>query len=91
MKATKRLIDSVWTLEFEVLNGNEVKILKYSRDDQEGYDNERTLPQCRVVEDDDRNAISVLIRDKYDGFEWVDEKNCDKTYKVVNVMHIFSY
>ena len=91
MKATKRLIDSVWTLEFEVLNENEVKILKYSRDDKEGYDNERILPQCRVVEDDDRNAISVLIRDKYDAFEWVDEKNCDKTYKVANVMHIFSY
>ena len=91
MKATKRLLDSVWTLEFEVLNENEVKILKYSRDDKEGYDNERTLHQCRVVEDDDRNAISVLIRDKYDAFEWVDDKNCDRTYKVANVKHIFSY
>ena len=91
MKATKRLIDSVWTVEFNILNENEVEILKYSREDPEGYEKERELPQHRLVEDENRTAVELLIRDKYDAFEWVNEENCDHRYKVTNPKHIFDY
>jgi hypothetical protein len=91
MKATQRLIDSVWTVEFNILNENEVEIIRYSRNDKEGYDNEQTLPQCGIIEDEKRNIVGLLVRDEFDAYNWVNEGNCDKNYKVKNSKHVFSY
>lgn len=91
LKATNRLINSVWTLEFKQISEAEIEIVKYSRDDQEGYDKERELPQCTLIESEGRIVTSVLIRDKYQPFGWVNAENCDKQMIVTNPKHIFSY
>lgn len=92
MKATERLIDSVWTVEYKVVNENEVEILKFSRDDADGYRNEKNYPQCTIFEDDKRYAIELLIRNKYDQFgSFVNKVNCDRCYKIINPKHIFNY
>jgi len=91
MKATHRLIDSVWTVEYNILSPTEVEILKFGRDDPEGYEKERQLPQCNVVEDDKRTFVALQVRDSFDSFKWVNAENCDREYKVVNPKHIFSY
>jgi hypothetical protein len=91
MKATKRLIDSVWTVEFHQVSETEVEILKYSREDPEGYEHERELPQCRIVENADRTAVALLIRDKFDSFTWCDESNCNHRFIIKNPKHIFDY
>lgn len=91
MKATHRLIDSVWTVEYEVLNEYQVNILKFTREDPEGYKRERELPQCEVLEDEKRNFIGLYVRDKFKPFEWVTKDNCDRKYAVNNVKHIFDY
>ena len=91
MKATERLINSVWTVEYNEVSPTEVEIVKFSRDDQEGYDKERELPQFLLIEESGRIVTKLLIRDKYKPFEWVNEGNCDREYKVVNPKHIFSF
>lgn len=91
LKATHRLIDSVWTVEFNVVSPTEVEILKFSRDDPEGYDKERSLPQATVVEDADRTVTGLLIRNKFDSFSWVNLNNCDYALNVVNPKHVFDY
>lgn len=90
MKATKRLIDSVWTLEYEVISPTEAEIIRYSREDMDGYRLERELPQCAIVQNEERIANKILIR-KYEPFSWVDEKNADAIYTVINPKHIFDY
>lgn len=93
LKATKRLLDSIWTVSYNVLNENEIEIIGYNRDDPEGYKNECNLPQCTVIEDDKRNFIGLMVREKFkfNYFDWVNSKNADHIYKVVNPKHITSY
>jgi len=91
MKATHRLIDSVWTVEYNVVSPTEVEIIKFTREDQEGYDKERKLPQCSVIEDDKRTFVQLLVRDKFESFKWVNKDNCDHTYTVINPRYIFNY
>lgn len=91
MKATKRLIDSVWTLEYEFVPGGGIKILNYNREDPEGYEKEDELPQCQIIEDDHRTVTDVLIRNKYKPFDGVNKDNCDWNVKVVNPKYIFDY
>lgn len=92
LKATERLIDSVWTVEYKVLNETEVEIIKFGRNDKDGYVNEHNLPQHKIIETDGRIAIKLVIRNKYKQFDnFVNESNCDKCYNIVNPKHIFSY
>lgn len=91
LKATKRLLDSVWTVSYNVLNENEIEIIGYNRDDPEGYTNEHNLPQCTVIEDDKRIVVGLLVRDKYDWVNWVNKDNADHIYKVVNPKHFTCY
>lgn len=91
MKATHRLIDSVWTVEYNVVSPTEVEIIKFTREDQEGYDKERELPQCAIIEGDKRTFIQLLVKDKYISFEWVNKETCDHTYTVTNPRYIFNY
>ncbi|KKL46486.1 hypothetical protein LCGC14_2345080 [marine sediment metagenome] len=48
-RAVKRLIDNVWTLEFQRV-GDGAKILSYSWQNPIGYDQESELPNCRFLE-----------------------------------------
>lgn len=90
MKATERLIDSVWTLEYEITPSGKLHILNYSRKDPEGYEREKELMQCNLLETDQRIVIEVLLR-PYQPFEWVTVENATERYEVDNPKHIFSY
>jgi hypothetical protein len=91
MKATHRLIDSVWTVDFSIISPTEIIVNRFSRDDQEGYDRERELPQCTVKEDEHRRFVGLFVRDKYEPFDWCSALNCDHEYTVVNPKHVFDY
>ena len=72
LKATQRLIDSVWTLTYKIIDGK-VEILEHNRTDPEGYEKEGELPNFNLLEGNDREVYGVLIRDKHDNFEWLTE------------------
>lgn len=75
--ATNRLIDSVWTLGYEVI-GEEIKIISYDRDNEIGYMQESTLPIAnKIIENEDRIVQSVVIN--------------GEEFNVVNKGHVFSY
>jgi hypothetical protein len=59
--ATRRLLDSVWTLAYEVVDG-EIVIDEHSRDLDIGYEKEHELPQYRLLEDDYRIVEAVCFR-----------------------------
>jgi len=90
MKATKRLIASVWTVEYEFAEQGKVKILNYSRKDTEGYQRESELPQCELRVTDERIVTHLLIKPFKMG-EWVNEENVTEVYEVINPQYIFSY
>ncbi|MCQ4138789.1 hypothetical protein [Chryseobacterium sp. EO14] len=91
MKATKRLITSVWTVEFEKVSEGKVKILNYSRNDSEGYEREKELLQGELIETENRIVTHLCLK-PYDAFDrWVNEKNTTEIYEVVNPKFIFSY
>jgi hypothetical protein len=90
-KATTRLIDSVWTLEYQLLANGKLKIIRHCRNIKEGYDNERSLPQFALVEDDHRYIVGIMIRNEYQPFSWVNRDNCDAVYMVSNPKYIFGY
>lgn len=76
-KATKRLIDSVWTVTF-ILIDNKAYILNYSREDQDGYEHESTLPRCSIFEKEGRIVSEIVIHG-------------EGRYEVGNPKHIFDY
>lgn len=62
MKATKRLITSVWTVEFEKVSDGKVKILNYSRNDSEGYEREKELPNGELIETEGRIVTHLWLK-----------------------------
>jgi hypothetical protein len=76
IKATHRLIDSVWTITADIQDGK-AKLLDYNRDDPEGYLQERTLPKGKVIEGEGRVVEHLVI----DG----------ERYTVTNPKHVFDY
>jgi hypothetical protein len=92
MKATERMIDSVWTVEYEVVGENEAKILAFNREDPEGYEKERELPRCNLAEAGDRTVVGLTIS-PYESFRYGASMTYpeSKFYKVVNPKYIFSY
>lgn len=86
LKATQRAISSVWTIEYRLLGDDKVEILKYGRDDPEGYEREGELPKGKIEEDKDRNAVSLMVWNP-------DSSNLlgIDIYTIANPKHIFSY
>tara|TARA_A100001515_G_C4511291_1_gene190170 strand:+ start:466 stop:705 length:240 start_codon:yes stop_codon:yes gene_type:complete len=76
IKAIERLINSVWTVTADI-SGNTATIVAYSRDDDDGYRLEHSLPQGRLIEGEGRIVEGLEI----DG----------ETYTVNNPQHVFSY
>lgn len=87
--ATKRLIDSVWTMGYEIQD-NMVVIHSYDRENPVGYKQERELPQVSLIENDARLVTSVFINDKNDPFR-LDHSKGGEEYTVANPKHVFSY
>ena len=79
MKAVNRIIDSVWTIEYELVpeNPNAIKLLRYSRNDPEGYEREHELPKGRLVESPHRLVVAAEIG--------------GLGYDVENKKHVFDY
>lgn len=90
MKATQRLIDSVWTLEYNVLNNGKIFVINYSREDEEGYKQEKSLPRINPKENTNRVLEGVYIQ-PYEPFLYWAKKENSVYYEVENPKHIFSY
>ena len=91
-KATKRLLDSVWTLEYIINDDNTITIVKHDRGDSEGYEKEKELPRFKIVENEKREALRVIIQDYESPFTHLpNENNPHYAYEVANKRHVFSY
>lgn len=87
--ATQRLINSVWTVGYKVINENKVEILSYSRENPIGYKQEKTLNRGGLIETDKR-IVTHLIIEPYEPFKsWVNGSG--KKYEVINPKYIFDY
>jgi len=83
--ATKRLLDSVWTVAFTVTKDGKATIHGYSRDCQLGYDLEGDLPVCRLIEGPGREVKALDVK-------LATEAGSRSTlYQVSNPRHVFSY
>jgi hypothetical protein len=91
MKATQRLINSVWTCEFNVISDTEVEIVKHTREDPEGYEKEEEFPNFSIKETVGRVAVQLLIKEykAFGGF--VNLSNAEKVYTIINPKYIFDY
>lgn len=87
--ATARLLDSVWTLEYEI-EDEKVRIISYGRDNQAGYDQEESLPRVRVRENEHRTVLGVWIA-PFNRFENFASRQRGQYYEVSNPQYIFSY
>lgn len=86
MKAVKRNISAVWTLDYEIINGK-VLINNYSRDDDEGYVQEKTLPKMRLTEKKDRTVTHVTF---YSPAYTRDSEEMGNCFEVINSKHILT-
>ncbi|RPJ74278.1 MAG: hypothetical protein EHM20_10880 [Alphaproteobacteria bacterium] len=90
-KATKRLIDSVWTVTYKLLENGKVEILGYNREDREGYEKEGKLPMCRILEEEKGRIAKELLLMPYESHTFCNESNCTERYVIENQKNIFSY
>ena len=87
--ATKRLINAVWTVAFERVEGG-VKVLAYDRTLDVGYEKEHELPRMQFVEDDERNATELLLK-PFEAFMYHAGSEPTERLKVVNPKNVFEY
>lgn len=91
MLATKRLIDSVWTMSFTMTTDTSVTVDTYDRDNMEGYEKEGRVPYLNVIEDDKRTVTHIQISDDPDAkridFNW----DGISKLEVTNPQHVFTY
>ncbi len=88
--AVKRLINKVWTIRFVPLTDGSVFILRYSRDDDEGYEKEKDKDTMigTFKEDEDRNVEQLHVADQD---SWGEMKKKPDTFPVRNIKYVFSY
>ncbi|EKA5635843.1 hypothetical protein OKZ62_001747 [Vibrio navarrensis] len=90
-RAVKRLIDSVWTVQF-LFTDEGVHIISYSRDDEVGYVEEKRLPKAIIVEDENRIARSIKVFSPETILLEADrDDHLIGEYNVLNPKFIFSY
>ena len=87
-KGVRRLINSVWTLEF-IPTRDGIFIVKYDRNDDEGYEKEKELHQVNLIENENRTVVAVKISDPKPAYFSKDE-NTD-LFDVINQKHVFDY
>lgn len=89
--ATKRLIDSVWTVSYKMNPDGTVHIISYDRENIIGYTKEKELPRCTFVETPER-LVTHLIIQEYEHFRsWPDQSKPHEQFHVGNPKYIFSY
>jgi hypothetical protein len=86
LKGTFRLIDSVWTVTYKMLDNGKAEIISYNRDDAEGYEKEGKLPFIDVVENGARIVTHLSFRDGRS----VTSKEINRI-EVANPAHVFHY
>lgn len=91
MKATRRIMDAVWTLEYRVEDHENITVLSYDHKDREGYDKERELPDVQLVEDANRVVREVWLWEKHDPMRSATSEEPDYVYAVANPGHVFSW
>lgn len=77
LKAVKRIIGSVWTVEYKLVDKDKVEIIKYTREDEEGYRREDQLPTGFMTETEERIVVNLVV--------------AGTAYTIVNPKHIFDY
>jgi hypothetical protein len=85
--AVNRLINSVWTISFAVVEEGKIYLLEHSRDLEIGYEQEKSLPQFRLKEDDKRiveGAKILIMKNSWD-------IESEDYFDIVNKKHVFSY
>jgi hypothetical protein len=87
-KGVKRLINSVWTVEF-IPTHDGVFIVSNTRTDPEGVEREKELHQADLIEDDKRDVHGLKLADPKSASFNPDE-NVDE-FDVINPDYIFSY
>jgi hypothetical protein len=89
--ATKRLINSVWTVAYVINDDNTVTIVSYDRDNIIGYTKEKELPRAEIVETGERMATTLLIQEYTPFRSWPDTNKPYKEFSIANRKHIFDY
>jgi len=83
--AVERILDSVWTIEYESVLGG-VFIHSYNRNNQVGYEQEQDLPKGRLIENNGKHSSDCngerIVTGLSIGGEIID---------VVNPQYVFSY
>jgi hypothetical protein len=85
--AVNRLINSVWTISFAMVEEGKIYLLEHSRDLEIGYEKEKSLAHFHLKENDSRiveGARIMIMKSPWD-IDKVDE------FEVVNKKHVFSY
>lgn len=89
--AVRRLINSVWTVGFTLNGDGTVTIHSFDRKNPIGYEQERTLPKARLIEDSDRTVIGMKLADEVtNSLKSIDELP-HREFIVSNPQHVFSY
>jgi hypothetical protein len=89
--ATHRILDSVYTLQYQQIDEKTVKILQYDRDSNYGYENEGKLEQFSVVTDDKGIVTGVHFRNYQSGGPVISAESATRICSVANPQHKFSY
>jgi len=92
--ATKRLIDSVWTVAFTVGEDGHATIHGYSRECVLGYERETSLPRVALIEEGEYNrTVRRLVVSPLKSFRSHAsvKDGGSREYAVVNPQFVFSY
>lgn len=89
--ATKRLIDSVWTVAYQEVEGG-ARIVSYDRENPVGYNQERELPRMDLIEGKGR-IVTRLVLSPYGAFNYSANASSEgaRVLDVVNPKNIFGY
>lgn len=78
---TKRLLDSVWTCEYQVITKHQIRVLTWNRNNEIGYEQEKELPKGRIIEAEINDCPRTAVGAEIDG----------KIFEVINPQHVFNY
>lgn len=87
--ATERLINSVWTIKYEILDNGKAFVHSISRDNPIGYKKEKELNRFSLNESNDR-TVNGFYLSEYEPFKYKASDDGDYI-EVENKQHIFSY
>lgn len=79
--ATHRILDSVWTLVYKIIDDGSIEVLSHNRGNLVGYVLEKTLPKFMQKEEGKRHMVSVEIK----------EGETVREFKVTNPKNVFMY